>query len=197
MSTIENKEANIEKISEFIKSEEMDSYFATYQDSPFLIIEGCEEEGKIEEFIGMDLYKAIGDDCGFSDEYTTCGNCGEVIRTSPDSYSWVADYAVQDCEIHCNKCIDRPQYLENLVNNFKNANTILEEQEILDAGFTRLDDYEAGWYGRYDNPEAVYNSFSDEYREIVFSITSQGQFETDYCAYGRGKYSEEGNEEDE
>jgi hypothetical protein len=42
---------------------------------------------------------------GFSDEYSVCEHCNKAFRTSPDSYSWVANYWVGDGFILCEDCV--------------------------------------------------------------------------------------------
>lgn len=54
---------------------------------------------------------------GFSDEYSVCEHCNKAFRTSPDSYSWVANYWVGDGFILCEDCVREnysEEYLESL-----------------------------------------------------------------------------------
>lgn len=178
------KEQAIDKLQDFIRENELDSYFATYKGNLFLVMEGWKEHDKMEEFLGMDLETALDYECGFCDEYTTCCGCGCVIRTSPDSYSWTADFAILDDGIYCEDCYDHDEYLEKIVNNPNNANTLISEEELIERGFEKLEqDYAHGWYGQVDDPKTIYNNLSEKYDEILFMITSQGQFETSFCVF--------------
>ena len=89
---------------------------------------------------------------GFSNEYSVCEHCNKAFRTSPDSYSWVANYWVGDRFILCEDCVREDyseEYLESLENNPNTANTILSDNEIEKAGYEKVVvNYESGWYGR-------------------------------------------------
>lgn len=53
----------------------------------------------------LKLLESFGFECQWSDEWTTCGDCGLAIRTQPDSMWWEPSYRlVSDCEIVCLKC---------------------------------------------------------------------------------------------
>lgn len=161
----------------------------------FIIVEGWGDHKAIEEATGLSMNEVTetvtgnSDNWGFSDEYITCSDCGEVIKTSPDSYGWKPDFAiVNDCELLCGECIRfRPQdYLQDLINNPKKANTIIYDDSLVELGFKKItEDFEAGWYGRYDDPEKILERMEKKYFEVIFSITSNGQFSTDYVCWVR------------
>lgn len=65
----------------------------------FIIVDTWEFIEKIEKLSKRRFDDTItwlfgdGSEWGFSDEYTVCSECGiNVIRTSPDSYSWTPDF---------------------------------------------------------------------------------------------------------
>ena len=77
---------------------------------------------------------------GFSDEYSVCEHCNKAFRTSPDSYSWVANYWIGDGFIICEDCVKEDyaeEYLESLQNNPHTANTILSDVEMENAGYEK------------------------------------------------------------
>ena len=139
---------------------------------------------------------------GFSDEYSVCEHCNKAFRTSPDSYSWVANYWVGDGFILCEDCVREDyseEYLESLENNPKTANTILSDNEIEKAGYKKVvSDCESGWYGRCDNPEKMLESQkqieqcnsninvaeakiqNNKDGRYLFSISGTGQFHTNF-----------------
>lgn len=39
-----------------------------------------------------DLFERLGVSIEWSDEWSTCGDCGKAVRTSPDSYGWTPAY---------------------------------------------------------------------------------------------------------
>lgn len=130
----------------------------------------------------------------FFDEYSYCEDCGNIIRTSPDSYSWQPDYYFGDGFLVCGDCFRsetdyQEAYLEEKINNPKNAiNGLIEEAQLEELGFEKLNDssYESGWYsGQNAKPEAIYDKIKDEYEEIVFFIDSVGQFDIHFSVWVR------------
>ena len=129
---------------------------------------------------------------GFSDEYSVCEHCNKAFRTSPDSYSWTANYWLGDGFIICDECVKEDfaeEYLESLHNNPKTANTILSDDEMENAGYEKInrDSYESGWYGRCDDPQDILEKEMEtnpDY-DYVFSICGNGQFHTDFDLWRR------------
>ena len=141
---------------------------------------------------------------GFSDEYSSCSECYKVIRTSPDSYSWKADFYVGEYELLCHDCVmkDKESYIQWILEApTDRANTILSPQDLEEIGFEKVEgDYESGWYGRQDNPSEILAKAQEEYpyAEFVFNITEKGQWSTNFDLWGRGMdYVDEEEEEDE
>lgn len=140
---------------------------------------------------------SLGCEWGFSDEYTTCSDCGQVIRTEPDSYHWQPDYYVGDGFIACNRCFNEESdyqeaYIEEKINQPRNAvNGLMTEEQIEALGFTKLnEDYQSGWYDRSDNPQEIYDNLSDRFEEILFFIDGVGQFHVDFGVFVRGEIDE-------
>ena len=123
---------------------------------------------------------------GFSDEYSVCEHCNKAFRTSPDSYSWVANYWIGDGFIICEDCVRKDyseEYLESLENNPNTANTILSDDEIKKAGYKKIvADCESGWCGRCDDPEKMLEQEKKSNKDgrYLFSISGTGQFHTDF-----------------
>lgn len=99
------------------------------------------------------------DEWGYSDEWTTCHNCGYVVRTMADSYSWKPEYMIlDDCTLLCSDCLleddgTKERVIDELANNPNKANTILSYKDFIDLGFEQLNvhHYESGWYGTKRN----------------------------------------------
>lgn len=128
---------------------------------------------------------------GFCDEYSVCGCCNQVIRTSPDSYSWVANYwlSEEEGEIYCEDCIKaeeniRNSYLESLQNQNNKANTIFSNKELEEFGYEKVNNnrYQSGWYDEHDDPEEILQKAESRYPDgvFIFSICDTGQFHTDF-----------------
>ena len=183
---------------------EGDIYF-DYADNDgemFIILDGWDDVHKLQkalkpEFEPNDEYdtsvldELFNDEWGFSDEYSKCDHCGKLIRTAPNSYSWVPDFFVdnENGEIICGDCVreDPRAYLETLYNNPEVANTILSTSDLEAQGFERIGEtYENGWYDRNDSPEEILNKALEEHPNgvFVFSITTQGQFATQFELWG-------------
>lgn len=130
--------------------------------------------------IGAILEK-LGVELEWEDEWVACNECYKLIRTQPDSYSWLKSYWLQDgIGYYCKDCIldDPEDYLEYLDGNSRNADTLGIDLEKY--GYQRVkEDYENGWYGIEDDPEAI----ADDLRAVgiehfIFTIDCSGQFNT-------------------
>lgn len=172
-------------------SSDYSSHFGTYEGRDFLIVCSNKEEEQIEKELGKSLDDMLDNDYGFDDEYSKCSGCGKILRTSPDSYQWKPDWAiVNDCEMLCFDCIDPEDYLKEIENNPKTANQVLTEEQILEAGYAKIGNYEDGWYDAHDNPETIYEAYKDKYESIVFTITQHEQFTMFFSAYGKNNIEE-------
>lgn len=138
----------------------------------------------------------------WSDEWTSCDNCGKAVRTSPNSYSWTRSFVELDGEIICRECWDSliediiTLYASNYHNGFENKALPPEFSALLEsAGFTcwqpnenECKRYETGFHAHQtDDPKAVFDEImSDSHDwEICFVILSTGQFDVDWTAYVR------------
>jgi hypothetical protein len=50
------------------------------------------------------LFEAYGVEIEWSDQVSSCDECGGCIQTEPDSYSWTPEYVVGDGSIVCAEC---------------------------------------------------------------------------------------------
>lgn len=170
----------------------------------FLILDGWDDVRTVESIldpkadIGPDsmesgaIDRAFGGNWGFSDEYAVCDDCGTVIRTSPDSYSWKPDFWLEAEEgYHCGDCVreDPDDYIEHLVDNPDEANTILSDDELRSRGFAKVneDAYENGWYDRQDEPKDILAKAmgKEPNAEFLFSISSNAEFSTQFDLWRR------------
>lgn len=175
------------------------------EEKSFYIFNGWDEINYITNTLDCSIEEFILETCGdednwgFSDEYTTCSDCGYIIRTSPTSYSWTPDYILRDGEILCTDCSkNRIEEIvdEDYCNNPSTAITCFEKKELMDLGFKLLDtEYENGWYGTTDNPKEILNELNKEYEDVIFIIESTGQFTTYFRAMVRNKINEENLDE--
>ncbi len=132
---------------------------------------------------------------GFSDEYTTCGNCGRSLRTEHSSYDDIPKFAILNDELLCHECIRdefEEEYIESVTNNPKNALklTIINESRLEELGWKELEEkYENGLHeGMNDDPKSIYNSLKADW-DVLFTFMPS-QFYIQFWAWVKPK---EGN----
>lgn len=55
------------------------------------------------------VFEALGVDCEWSDEWSTCNDCGKLVRTEPDSHGWKPSYKPYvegDAALYCLACAE-------------------------------------------------------------------------------------------
>lgn len=114
----------------------------------------------------------------FCDEGFTCSECDNWHFYDNQGACSYANYKVYDGWIECEDCIrENPDnYLREMVNNPNSANTILEDRQLRDLGFEKVNDepYDNGWYGwnKQDDPKKILSKAQaqDANAEYLFSI---------------------------
>lgn len=129
----------------------------------------------------------------WSDEWSTCGDCGRAVRTSADSYSWKPHFALlHECELVCADCIieDPEDYIFRLINNPESCITF-DGIDLGEMGFREYNaqSYQTGWHpGQNDNPRDVMNEIQRLHgpdTEVVFVLDSTSQFDSRWSAWFR------------
>lgn len=144
--------------------------------SPYEIPEGLIELSDIIEF-------------GFEDEYSTCDECGKVIKTSISYYGDKPRYAILNkCEILCGDCIAgnyEEEYINERINNEKNAiNTaIISEDRLEELGWKKMKtSFENGLHkGQDDKPSDALKKFG-KHRDVLFTYET-GQFDINFWVW--------------
>ena len=131
----------------------------------------------------------------FSDEGFVCDECQKWHYYNTNGACSYANYQAGDGYIICEECIlsckeNMEEYIREMINNPKNANTILDYGNFLDLDFELVNDYPyaEGWYGRHADPKTIMEKakamFPDS--EFVFSIRKNyNPFETEFDLYRR------------
>jgi len=147
-----------------------------YDDKPVALGNWNNIPGKVAkalEFMGYEIE--------WEDEWTSCGYCGKLVRTSPNSYGWSQYWAIiGECDLLCGNCIkdDPYDYLEQLENNPKSCITI--DLDLEELGYTKWEDgFENGLYEHMnDNPTEILKDLLIRYPDgkFIFNLDEPSQF---------------------
>ena len=123
---------------------------------------------------------------GYSDSYYICDDCGKAFRYP--EYG-TANYWTGDGFIICEDCVKenyKDEYIAELINNPQKANVLLNPNELEELGFIKLDgDYENGFYGVEDKPQAIYDRLKNDKVEIIFHVGESNPFAIYFSAWVR------------
>lgn len=127
-----------------------------------------------------DILERAGFSCEWSDEWTTCDDCGKLVRTSPDSYGYQPSYVMMnDCETICHNCVDWSDYLESIEDDSDKA--VMRDCNPADYGYVRLSEpgeYENGFHpSQNDSPAKILKQLNaDGFKHVVFRVPETSQF---------------------
>jgi hypothetical protein len=130
----------------------------------------------------FDILERAGYECEWSDEWTTCNDCGKALRTS---YDWQPAYHCDDNGILCNECLDPETVLESLEDNPKTANNN-PHIDPAEYGYELIEDkFESGFHlGQTDDPKKIFARLQEKgYSRILFNIDRVQQFDTRFSVY--------------
>jgi hypothetical protein len=134
----------------------------------------------------------LGFSCEWEDEWVSCGECGKVVRTNPNSYGWQQSFVIfNDCELVCLECLDSSiqDYFESLHNNSRMALTvpILDKYNPENYGYKLVKDgFENGlheWMN--DDPKKILKDLlaNDPNGLFMFAMDEQSQFYITFKVY--------------
>ena len=137
----------------------------------------------------MDIGK---DDYGFADEYTTCSDCGNIIRTSPDGWGWKPDYWLSDCDIICSECLAdcEDDYIDWMIEHNRmsrrSVSSVIKSDRLVQHGFTiLLQGLENGFHEHQtDDPGAILTYLQAQKLDVAF-VASPSQFDVSFDVYVR------------
>jgi hypothetical protein len=144
-----------------------------------------------------ELLEKLGVECEWYDEWTTCGNCGKLVRTSPDSYSWAQSFECFDGDIKCKKCLlesdsSASEYLD-WVSSQETLNTIVKDPS--QYGWVKVKTCESGYHpGQNDDPKTVRKEYPDKI--ILFSLDCAEQFCTRWSVWIKEEEENDCDEDD-
>jgi hypothetical protein len=140
-----------------------------------------------------DLLERYGYACEWSDEWSTCEDCGKAVRTSPDSYGWGPSYVIlNECSIVCVKCLlDNDSAVEEYLKGMENrtSNAINIDIDPARYGYVELQHgFESGFHpGQNDDPKAIMRKLREtgETRPLVCKIDDRGQFDIGFSVWAK------------
>lgn len=127
-----------------------------------------------------DILERAGFECEWSDEWSTCDECGKLVRTSPDCYDWQRSYIVMnECEIVCLECVNWEEYLETIEDSPSSA--CMRACDPGKFGYQRISqpaEYENGFHpGQNDDPEKILAALQEKgHSRVIFRIPETSQF---------------------
>lgn len=130
----------------------------------------------------------------YLDEGFVCDECYKFHRFNDGWGGSYMNYMVGDGWFFCEDCLKekyKEEYLEQLIDNPKSANTILSRQDLYELGFERINEYHYAnglYHGENDNPETIYKRVKEMYSgcEFVFSIIKNyNPFHTEFDVWKR------------
>jgi hypothetical protein len=132
------------------------------------------------------LFKRLGIELEWSDEWTDCYQCGKAVRTSPDSYCWQASYCNFEGELTCHECIeqDPAAYLEDLEGDDRKAETMGIDLEANGYQLAR-EHFENGLHGGQSaSPKKIAKALRKQgITRFIFRLDSVGQFDAQFSVY--------------
>lgn len=161
-----------------------------------------------EESLPMRLGNAlerIGVETLWCDEWATCSNCYQAIRTQPNSYMWQPNFVSNPDEnfdgYYCLDCFEKNysnddsglwdfEYVNNPNRCVPDA---LANNERLEAwGWTKHNGiFENGWHpGQTDNPREIFERLEKDY-DVIFRLDETSQFYITFTAWIKNKEEEE------
>jgi len=143
----------------------------------------------IEDPIDLDDFDL---EWGFNDEYSrcACGNCSNIVRTSPDCYEWIAPLFI-DCEGYISDdCVDCGNFDDYILDEYKNTNKALPSARSTDdLGLAKVntESFQNGWYGgQCDTPAPIIESLNSKDIDVWFKVYPR-QFDMDFDVYVKEK----------
>lgn len=182
------KHVNLEKLDNIYPNAHFKFYTGCnepgYDDKPMILANWNHVPNRV-----FDKIESLGYACEWSDEWTSCSECGKGIRTSPNSYEWSPAYQIGDGEILCLDCINPFEYYESLENNPEKAVSveIAHRYPLDEYGYDLItDDYINGFHpGQNDNPKTILKAAREKSPEdrFLFVITFKAQFDMGFALY--------------
>jgi hypothetical protein len=142
------------------------------------------------------VFEKLGVEIEWSDQVSSCGDCGKCIQTSPDSYGWRPAFVVTDGDIFCSECAEDDA--ESLLEAAEGGVWNLPDIDPTDHGYIALpEEYETGLHhGQTDDPKVVLKALREKgITRALVVVTDVGQFDSRWQIYIH-ESENEGNAQD-
>lgn len=158
---------------------------------PFIVWQSWDDKKKVAELVHREQRDADYPefdsrvDEGFADEYTTCSDCLNVVRTSPDSYFWTPDYIDTEDGTLCRTCWEADP--DVVINAYKNENRAVPDSfDPTEHGWAKVnvDQYQSGMHpGMNDDPAKVLAVLHNRPHIETLLKSYPSQFYTEWDVY--------------
>lgn len=158
------------------------------KESPMELLNAIKELNPEFERNSREILDALQDlfELEWADEWASCSECGNFIRTSPNSYSYRPLFQIGDGEILCLDCLNYDEILEDCINNHRMCWNFSKEF-LIAAGFIEQDlDFHAGIREFSEDPKRVLQKLRENCEdEFIFVNKGQEQFGMDVAVWKR------------
>lgn len=126
----------------------------------------------------------------WNDQWTECGCCNGLVRTSADCYAWKQHFVELDGEIVCEECLimDKQKivsYLKSIEGNCQHA-IPLDNIDPEDHGYIKYSEqFENGLHGgQADSPDMIAQFLKSKgITRFLFTLDWVGQFEMEFSVW--------------
>lgn len=158
---------------------------------PFIVWGGWAAKKKIAPLVRIEQRDAeypefdSRTDEGFDDEYTTCSECRNVVRTSPDSYFWSPDYILTENGLVCRTCWESDA--DMVIDAYKDEQrSVPESFDPTAHGWVKVntETYQSGLHaGMNDDPVKVLATLHNRPHIETLLKAAPSQFYTEWDVY--------------
>ena len=139
------------------------------------------------------ILEKLGCECEWSDEWSTCCNCNNAIRTRADCYEWTPDYMEMNGELECSTCIAEypSDYFEELDGQCKKSHHI-DTIDPAEHGYVKVvENYQRGMHeGMNDHPDKIGSTLDDGGVGRYFFEVRSSQFYVEFDLWVHGDEKE-------
>lgn len=180
--------------------QEHDCIVGEFEGEPFVVSpaygsDGLTAHGLVESREFQTFVKVLCGDrypydaWGFSDEYSTCTECYQIVGTTPQFYGWTPKFYIGDCGLICKSCVDTDpdDYIEYLIQSAADGKAVsCNLIDPLDHEFSLiLEDLHHGLHEHMnDDPRIIAKCASEGGLQAIFHVRPS-QFYIDFDVYMR------------